>query len=221
MGYTWGAPPPQKPKKGSNLPSVDNGIKNATSSAEGLSAFLGVQATPQISENKVDTPTSTKKKPETTTETTIPAKETSINEIVISEQGMTEDEYVNLILEEIGGMELLNIARHDTLTGSVAPKYSPIQNIGVSLINNSSVNISPNPNSVTSHYDTYPMFLSFYLPSDEELLVEYPNDLNKRAYVYYDSVSNSIVINAASIFREEDIEVEFLSFDSMNSDTIY
>jgi hypothetical protein len=54
---------------------------------------------------------------------------------------MTEEEYTNLILEEIGGMELLNVARHDTLTGSVAPKYSPIQNVGVALINNSSVNI--------------------------------------------------------------------------------
>jgi hypothetical protein len=65
------------------------------------------------------------------------------------------------------------------------------------------------------------MFLSFYLPTDEELLIEYPDEVNKRTYVYYDSESNSIIINGASIFREEDIEVEFLSFGSMNSDTIY
>jgi hypothetical protein len=181
-----------------------------------LSDLLGIQSVPDLSLNDETT-----KKSDDTTETTTPAKETSINEIVISEQGMTEEEYTNLILEEIGGMELLNVARHDTLTGSVAPKYSPIQNVGVALINNSSVNISPNPNSVTSHYDTYPMFLSFYLPTDEELLIEYPDEVNKRTYVYYDSESNSIIINGASIFREEDIEVEFLSFGSMNSDTIY
>jgi len=87
------------------------------------------------------------------------------------------------------------------------------------LFANSPINIAPNPNSTVDFFDTFTILLSSYLPSDAEL-----NALDstyKKSYVYYEPSTNSIIINAANIFNNEGVQVEFITFDSLKDDTIY
>lgn len=148
-----------------------------------------------------------------------PSKETSINQIVFNEQTMTEEAFTDLILDEIGNRELLTIARHDSLTGMTAPKYSPIKNISSVLFSNSPINIAPNPNSTIDYFDTFAILLSSYLPTDAE--IDALDSSYKKSYVYYEPSNNSVIINTANVFNNEGVEIEFVTFSSLNDDTIY
>jgi len=148
-----------------------------------------------------------------------PSRETSINQINFNEQTMTPEAFEDLILEDIGGRELLTLSRHDSLIGITAPKYSPIKNISATLLANSPINIAPNPNSTIDFFDTFSILLSSYIPTDAEL-----NALDagyKKYYLYYEPSTNSFIINASNIFNNEGVEVEFITFSSLNDDTIY
>lgn len=148
-----------------------------------------------------------------------PTQETSINQIVFNEQTMTEEAFTDLILDEIGNRELLTIARHDSLTGMTAPKYSPIKNISSVLFSNSPINIAPNPNSTIDYFDTFVILLSSYLPTDAE--IDALDSSYKKSYVYYEPSNNSVIINTANVFNNEGVEIEFVTFNSLNDDTIY
>lgn len=148
-----------------------------------------------------------------------PSKETDINVIALNEQTMTEEAFTDLILEDIGGRELITLSRHFDLVGTSVPTYSPIKNISSVLFANSPINIAPNPNSTIDFFDTFSLVLSSYLPTDAEL-----NALDadyKKSYVYYESSTNSIIVNAANIANNEGVQIEFITFDSLKDDTIY
>ena len=132
---------------------------------------------------------------------------------------MTEEAFTDLILDEIGNRELLTIARHDSLTGMTAPKYSPIQNISSILFSNSPINIAPNPNSTIDYFDTFAISLSSYLPTSVD--IDALDSSYKRSYLYYEPSNNSVIINTANVFNNEGVEIEFITFDSLNDDTIY
>jgi len=151
--------------------------------------------------------------------TNTPSTETDINQITWNEQTMTEEAFTDMILEDIGGRELITLSRHDDLVGTTVPTYSPIKNISSVLFANSPISIAPNPNSTIDYFDTFSILLSSYLPTDAEI-----NALDadyKKSYVYYESSINSIIINTANIFNNEGVEVEFITFDSLKDDTIY
>jgi hypothetical protein len=152
--------------------------------------------------------------------TLIPESGSEINLIGFYESAITDEAFTNLILEEIGGRELLTLARHETLTGGVVAQNSPIENLTEVQLKNSPVNISPNINSVTDYFDTFPMLLSQYLPTEEELDVENTYEYQKE-YVYFEASTNTIVFNTANTFNGEKVQVEFVVFDSLKNDTIY
>lgn len=148
-----------------------------------------------------------------------PSTETGINQISTNEQTITSEAFEDLILEDIGGRELLTLSRHWDLVGTSVPVYSPIKNISSVLFANSPINIAPNPNSTIDFFDTFSILLSSYLPTDAEL-----NALDaeyKKSYVYYEPSTNSIIINTANVFNNEGVQVEFITFDSLKDDTIY
>jgi len=206
-----------------NNPSFNNSINNGNSIPKfllrppvpnnPLAEFLGIKNVPDLPSDDKET-----KKPDTNGVIT-PSRETSINQINFNEQTMTPEAFEDLILEDIGGRELLTLSRHDSLIGITAPKYSPIKNISATLLANSPINIAPNPNSTIDFFDTFSILLSSYIPTDTEL-----NALDagyKKYYLYYEPSTNSFIINASNIFNNEGVEVEFITFSSLNDDTIY
>jgi hypothetical protein len=173
-------------------------------------------ASPDVLERKF---LSDKKDPPKDPAVNTPSIETGINQININEQTMTVEAFKDLILEDIGGRELITLSRHWDLTGTSVPKYSPIKNISSVLFANSPINIAPNSNSTIDFFDTFSLLLSSYLPTDTEL-----NALDasyKKSYVYYEPSTNSIIVNAANIFNNEGVQVEFITFDSLKDGTIY
>jgi hypothetical protein len=152
--------------------------------------------------------------------TLIPTSGSDINAIGFYESAISEEAFTNLILEEIGGRELITLARHETLSGGVIVKNSPIENITDVLFKNSPINVAPNINSVTDYFDTFPMLLSKYLPTLEELEAENTLDYQQE-FVYFEPDTNTIVFNVVNTNLGERVQVEFIVFDSLKNDTIY
>lgn len=133
---------------------------------------------------------------------------------------ISEEEIENLLLQDIGGRELITLTRHDQING-IVQDYSPIKNISELALEYNPVEISKNPNSSDDFIDLFYYNLNEYTPSIEELELLYPNNPEKRYTVYFDSLSNSITIHLANAFNSEQVEIEFLSFDEVKDDTIY
>jgi hypothetical protein len=152
--------------------------------------------------------------------TLIPVSGSEINLIGFYEAAIQDEAYTNLILEEIGGRELSTLVRHQTLTGGAVAKNTPIENVTEVLLRNSPINISPNINSVTDYFDTFPMLLSQYIPTKEELDAENTYSYQKE-YVYFEPATNTIIFNVINTNAGERVQVEFVVFDSLKNDTIY
>ena len=113
----------------------------------------------------------------------------------------------DLIFEDIGGQELLSIARRDTVNGQKII-YQPIKNL-------SSIEQQYNPNNIIglqSTSDKY--FANFPIKLDDKV----PTDGSgpNGDYVYIDPATGNLVVEAVSLDVDEQIEIQIAT-----SGTIY
>lgn len=129
-----------------------------------------------------------------------------------------EDEQVpvelmtDLIFENIGGQELINIARNDIVNGQNII-YQPIKNL-------TNLNFQYNPQNVLALQDT-----------DINYFKKFPINFNNKVpvcgtgsgcqIVYIDSDTGDLVINVVNLLRDEQVEVQILSNGLILNDTIY
>jgi hypothetical protein len=123
-------------------------------------------------------------------------------------------EFEDLILQEIGGRELLILERHDMVDG-INQTYQPIKNLSKYSLEYSPTNIDPYPNVVIDFFDGIIFELNDYVPTQEEL-----EAIGETALVRFDETLNSIIINVKDLLNNQFVEVEFVSFDEVVSDTI-
>lgn len=117
-----------------------------------------------------------------------------------------------LLFESIGGMELINIARHDTVNGQEVI-YSPIKNLSELAIQYSPQNIISLQNPSTSYFNNFPIDLQDKIP-------EVGNGQNGEV-VYLDKVTGDIIINVINVNENEQVEVQILTAGELVDDTIY
>jgi hypothetical protein len=150
----------------------------------------------------------------------VPSTNTDIGETDYIRYQISEEEVENLLLQDIGGRELITLTRTDQING-IVQDYSPIKNISELALEYSPTEISKNPNSTDNFLDLFYYNFNEYIPSIEDLEQLYPNDDSKWKAVYFDNATNSITIHIANAFNGEQVEIEFLSFDEVKDDTIY
>lgn len=129
-------------------------------------------------------------------------KQAPIDTVVFNEDTVSIQQLTELLYEQIGGMELINIAREDTVSGQDVI-YSPISNIG-------SIWGQYNPNNVIavgSSFDTF--FSRFaidlilrgmnipYFNEDGDLIIEIDNVLGDEEIHY--QIASSGTINEVDI----------------------
>ena len=106
---------------------------------------------------------------------------------------------VDLLFENIGGHELLQIARYDTVNGQEV-LYQPIKNL-------SSIQQQYNPNNIVSLQSTSDKYFANF-PIKLENKIPNPGTGPNNSYVYLDSTNGSLVIEAVNLEIDEQIEVE-------------
>jgi hypothetical protein len=141
---------------------------------------------------------------------------------------MTPEKMSQLLLEDIGGTELITLVRHEQING-ISQGYTPIRNLADLSLEYNPLAISANPNNVTDLLSTYPLSISKYIPTQEELNDFYPSEdgvvseaiAAKRKVVYFDKDLNSLFVHVKNIYLQENIEVEFFIPDEVKDGTIY
>ena len=128
-------------------------------------------------------------------------KTAPIDTILFDEEAMPIEIMADLIFENIGGQELINIARTDTVNGQQVV-YQPIKNL-------TEIQTQYNPNNILSLQDTSDKyFQNFAIQLD----IKTP-PVNQ---IYIDPLTGDLIIEAIDLESDEQIEAEITT-----SGTIY
>lgn len=132
--------------------------------------------------------------------------------ILFDDEQVPVELMTDLIFENIGGQELINIARNDVVNGQNVI-YQPIKNL-------TSLNFQYNPQNILALQDT-----------DVNYFKKFPINFNSKVpvcgtgsdcqIVYLDPETGDLIINVVNLGRDEQVEVEILSDGLILNDTIY
>jgi hypothetical protein len=136
-----------------------------------------------------------------------PDKTATIDTVLFNEDDVPIQIMQDLIFENIGGQELINIARNDTINGQTVI-YQPIKNL-------TSIQQEYNPNNIVALQATSDKyFQNFSIKFNNKVPTEGggPNG----EHVYIDPATGNLVVEAVNLDPDEQIEVEITT-----SGTIY
>jgi hypothetical protein len=181
-------------------------LKPATSSGT-ITTPIGSGITYSSSTTTTTTPTPT---PTPATPTTIssalvqaavapPVKTASIDTVLFDSDILPIEVMTDLIFENIGGQELINIARNDIVNGQQV-SYQPIKNL-------SSLQQQYNPNNILSLQSTSDKYFANFSIKLENKIPEVgtgPSGAN----VYIDSNTGDLVVETINMEADEQVEIE-------------
>jgi hypothetical protein len=122
-----------------------------------------------------------------------------IDTILFNDENVPIEIMSDLIFENIGGQELINIARNDTVNGQTVI-YQPIKNL-------TAIQQQYNPNNIVSLQSTSDKyFQNFSIKFDDKVPNE-PTGPNGE-HVYIDPQTGELVVEAVNLEPDEQIEVE-------------
>jgi hypothetical protein len=134
--------------------------------------------------------------------TSSPAVKTApIDTVLFNDDDIPIEVMSDLIFENIGGQELINIARSDIINGQTI-SYQPIKNL-------TSLQQQYNPNNILSVQSTSDKYFSNFAIKLEN---KTPNVGNGPfgSNVYIDTAAGSIVVDAINLESDEQIEIEII-----------
>lgn len=138
---------------------------------------------------------------------TPPVKTAPIDTVLFDDESTPIEVMSDIIFENIGGHELINIARNDIVNGQQV-SYQPIKNL-------SSIQQQYNPNNILSLQSTSDKYFANFSIKLENKIPE-PGTGPNGAYVYLDEDTGNMVVEAINLEPDEQIQVEITT-----SGTIY
>ena len=149
-----------------------------------------------------------------------PVKPASPDIILFNDDAVPIEVMTDLLFEEIGGQELINISRNDTVNGQNLV-YRPIRNLSQLALKYGPQNIIALQNTSNSYFNNFPIKLEERLPTDGNG----PGGLT----VYFENVpatatapaTTNLVIEVVNMEDDERVEVQILTNANVLSDTIY
>ena len=136
-----------------------------------------------------------------------PVKTAPIDTVLFDDEGTPIEVMTDLIFENIGGHELINIARNDIVNGQQV-SYQPIKNL-------SSIQQQYNPNNIVSLQSTSDKYFANFSIKLENKIPQ-PGTGPNGAHVYLDQNTGNMIIEAINLESDEQIQVEITT-----SGTIY
>lgn len=131
-----------------------------------------------------------------------PVKVAPIDTILFNEDSTPIEFMTDLIFENIGGHELINIARNDTINGQVV-SYQPIQNL-------TDIQKQYNPNNIISLQETSEKYFDNFSIKLDTKIPNVGNGLNGDN-VYLDSNTGNITVDFINLAVDEQVELEILT----------
>lgn len=132
--------------------------------------------------------------------------------ILFNEDAIPIDLMTDLIFQDIGGQELINIVRSDLVTGKEV-LYQPIKNLSNIYFQYNPQNILGLQDVDSDYFQNFPINFANKIP----VCGTGPNC----AIVYIDAVTGDLVINAINLAKDEQVEVLIVADGKVLDDTIY
>lgn len=173
-------------------PSPSDEIINPVSTGQGVDTFAPDPITTSTSATAA-APASTPPAPviPPPAATTYAVKQPAPSLVTYNAETLPQELIVDLLFEDVGGTELINVSRHDTING---------QSVVYSLVSNLSIlNRSFNPNNILAGQISYSQFSQYSLDIASKLMG-----------ISLDS-SGNLVIEFSSIGNDEYAEIELSS----------
>lgn len=133
-------------------------------------------------------------------------------DIIIESNIISEPAMYSLLFEDIGGKELINIARNDTVNGQKVA-YNPIKNLTSLGLKYGPQNLVPVQGSSRTYFDNFPIKLERKIP-----------DVGTGPYgevVYIEEGTRDLIVNVFNLAADELVEVQILTRGEILDDTIY
>lgn len=138
--------------------------------------------------------------------------------IIFNEEAIPVDSMADLIFEEIGGQEIISIARNDIVNGQ-SVSYSLIGNLNGLERRYNSKNIFSLPDSIEKYFSNFSISFEIHVPEkgtgpNEErvYIVEQDSQILNRG---------DLVVDVTNMETNERVDVEILRNGEALSDTIY
>lgn len=147
----------------------------------------------------------------TTVSSTASVKEATPDIIIQDASLLATEAMFDLAFEEISSQEIINIARHDTISGQ-SISYQPISNLEKLSVKYGPQGIIAIQNSSKSYFNNFAIKLENHIP--------YQGDGLGGTHVYLNE-ENSLVIDLINIGVNEQVEVQILKTGEINNGTIY
>ena len=128
-----------------------------------------------------------------------PVKTAPIDTVLFDEESVPIEVMTDIIFENIGGHELINIARNDIVNGQQVI-YQPIKNL-------SSIQQQYNPNNILSLQSTSDKYFANFSIKLENKIPS-PGTGPNGSYVYLDEDTGNLVIEAVNLELDEQIQAE-------------
>lgn len=129
----------------------------------------------------------------------LPVKTASIDTILFDDESVSIDQMADFIFEEIGGQELINIARSDVINGQKI-LHQPIKNL-------SSIQQRYNPNNILSLQQTSDKYFAGFSIKLENKIPNEGNGVNGEN-VYIDENTGDIIIELVNLNPDEQVEIQ-------------
>lgn len=118
----------------------------------------------------------------------------------------------DLIFENIGGHELINISRNDMISGQTV-LYSPIKNMSSLYLQYNPQNILNIQDTSATYFRNYPIKLESSIPST--------GSGPAGETVYIDPITGDLVIELVNLEADEQVDIQVLIAGSLLDGTIY
>jgi hypothetical protein len=141
-----------------------------------------------------------------------PVKPATPDLIIFDNESVPIDVMSDLIFENIGGQELISIARNDIVNGQ-SVVYRPIKNLSSLALRYNPQNIIALQNTSNKFFENFPIKLENHIPDKGT------GPANETVYI--DPTNNNLIINVVGLAEDERVEVQILTNGSILNDTIY
>ena len=131
--------------------------------------------------------------------TTLAIKTATPDIVLFNEEDVDIDEVFDLIFENIGGQELINISRSDIINGQKI-SYQPIKNL-------SSIQQRYNSNNIVSLQQTSDKYFAGFSIKLEDKVPNEGNGENGEN-IYIDEITGDLIIELVNLNNDEQIETE-------------
>jgi len=132
--------------------------------------------------------------------------------ILFDDKQIPEETMIDLVFEDIGGQEMINIVRNDLVNG---------QNQNRQVVRNlSQINLDYNPNNILSLQNTSDVYFKNFPIRFEKRVPDVGTGPNGEI-VYLEAETGNIIINVINMETDEQVEVEILNGGEILNGTIY